>query len=300
MAKYTLRQLECFVAVAEEGSIHAEAERLYASASALSSAVSSLESVMDTQLLIRRKAHGVTLTPSGRFVLERARALLQEASDLALDAGHSPTDLQGAVTVACYSTLAPSLLSELVDVYTRRHPRVEVDFVHGPQPLLLDELASGRADFALAYDMQLGPDLKHLPLFNAHASVIFAPEHPLADRTAPTLAELAEHPMIMLDMAPSRENTMRMFTSQGLSPQIRFRTGDYEVTRSLVARNLGWAVLVQEPEHSTSFEGRPLVVRPLAEDDAGVPITIVWPGSSRPSRAAMAMVELAQELFGQW
>lgn len=300
MPAYTLRQLECFVTIAEEGSIQAAASRLYASASALSSALNTLETALDTQLAIRQKAHGVTLTPAGNFILRRARNLLQDAEELAPRQAGDGAALQGSVTVGCYSTLAPSLLSELIDVYTRRYPQVAVDFVHGPQPMLLDELRSGHADFALAYDMQLGPELEHQPLFNAHASVIFAPEHPLAQQPEPTLAELAAHPMIMLDMAPSRENTMRMFTSHGLSPNIRFRTSDYEVTRSMVARNLGWAPLVQEPNHSCSFEGRPLVVRPLAEDDTGVPVAVTWIRASRLSQPATAMVELSQELFGQW
>lgn len=297
MPSYTLRQLECFTAVADSGTINAAAKALFASESAVSSAVSALEEAMDAQLLVRRKAHGVTLTPSGRYVAEHARALLAQAGDLQLHAGASEHLTRGSVSIGCYGTLAPTLLSALVDGFVRRHPGVEVDFVHGDQPSMLEALEAGRADLAIAYDLSLGARLRRLPLYTAHANVVLAPDHPLAARKRLTLRDLADHPMVLLDLAPSRDNTMRMFAAAGLVPRVRFRTTDFEVTRSLVARGLGWSVLIQNPAGGVSYEGRPLLVRPLDEDAAGVPVSLVWPDSRPLSRAARAMAELARELF---
>ena len=69
--------------------------------------------------------------------------------------------------------------------------------------------------------------------------------------------------MILLDVNPSRENTEMMFSAAGLSPWIRFRTTDFEVTRSMVARGMGYAILVQRPFADLSYEGKPLAVRPI-------------------------------------
>lgn len=298
MPAYTLRQLECFTAVADHGTINGAARALFASESAVSSAVTALEDALGSQLLVRRKAHGVVLTPSGQYVLEHARELLSRAGDLTLHAPDAATQLRGRVTVGSYGTLAPTLLSALVDEFVQRHPLVEVDFVHGTQPQILEALDTRRADLAIAYDLSLGSELHRLPLHTAHANAVMSPEHPLADRERLTLSELAEHPMIMLDVAPSRDNTMRMFAAAGLVPLVRFRTTDFELTRSLVARNLGWTVLVQDPAARQSYEGRTLLARPLDEDAAGVPVSLAWPGKGRLSQAAQAMAELAHELFG--
>ena len=84
----------------------------------------------------------------------------------------------------------------------------------------------------------------------------------LAEKAKVALAELVNEPMILLDVNPSRENTEMMFSAAGLSPWIRFRTTDFEVTRSMVARGMGYAILVQRPVADVSYEGRPLAVRP--------------------------------------
>ena len=67
MARYTLRQLAHFVAVADTGAISAAALKLHLSQGAVSAAVTELERIFKVQLMVRRKAHGVTLTPAGNI-----------------------------------------------------------------------------------------------------------------------------------------------------------------------------------------------------------------------------------------
>ncbi|MEO8328444.1 MAG: LysR family transcriptional regulator, partial [Candidatus Nanopelagicales bacterium] len=76
-ARFTLRQLEYFVAVAEAGTITAAAEQIHLSQSAMSTALADLERVFGVQLLVRHHSRGVTLTPSGEDLLVTARELLR-------------------------------------------------------------------------------------------------------------------------------------------------------------------------------------------------------------------------------
>ncbi|NUL46186.1 LysR family transcriptional regulator [Cellulosimicrobium funkei] len=297
MARYSLRQLETFVAVAEKGSIAGAAEALHLSQSAVSGGLNSLEKVFDAQLTIRRKAHGVTLTATGRYVFNRAKSLLNEAADLELHARDTGARLRGSLTIGCYSTLAPTVLARLIDHYGRLHPLVELDFFDGPQTEVQRRLAEGQLDIAIAYDLSLPGGLRRQRLYDAEPMLVLAEGHPLADRTELSLADVAEEPMILLDVNPSRENTITMFDAAGLEPHIRFRTTDYEVTRSLVGRGMGYAILIQQPAGDQSYEGRPLVVRPIRPPVRTVPVSIVLPDVVRPSQAVNAMLEVARELY---
>ncbi|WP_313816699.1 LysR substrate-binding domain-containing protein [Citricoccus sp.] len=297
MARYTLRQLETFVAVAEKGSIAGAAEALHVSQSAVSGGLNSLEKVFDAQLTIRRKAHGVTLTATGRYVFDRAKSLLNEATDLELHARDTGVELRGSLTIGCYLTLAPTVLARLIDHYGTLHPLVELDFFDGPQTEVQQRLAAGQLDIAIAYDLSLPAGLRRQRLYNAEPMMVLAEDHPLASRTELALADVADEPMILLDVNPSRENTMMMFDSAGLQPNIRFRTTDYEVTRSLVGRGMGYAILVQQPVGDRSYEGRPLVVRPIRPAVRPVPVSIILPDLVRPSQAVTAMLELATDLY---
>src|SRR5437899_2812892 len=79
---YTLRQLECFLAVAESGTIAGAAATLHSSESAVADAVSGLERALRSTLFQRQRARGVTLTSDGLAVLPAARRLLRDAEDV--------------------------------------------------------------------------------------------------------------------------------------------------------------------------------------------------------------------------
>lgn len=296
MARYTLRQLECFVAVGEHGSIAAAAAALMVSPSAVTGALNELERIFATQLTIRRKAHGVTLTPSGDYVLAQARSLLHAATDLQSLAASSGEQLLGRLVVGCYSSLAPTLLTELLAEFSAQHPRVELEFHAGTQQEIHQMLLSGRLDLAIAYDLAVPAGLSKRRLADSVPGVVLPADHALAAREHVALSELVNEPMILLDVDPSRQNTEMMFSAAGLTPWVRFRTTDFETTRSMVARGMGYAILIQRPASDMSYEGRSLVVRPIHPRISPVPVSMVWPGSAGLSAAAEAMLVLAEQL----
>lgn len=298
MVGYTLRQLTCFVAVAEHGSITAAAERLRVSPSAVSGAVDELERALRTQLTVRRRAHGVSLTTSGHDVLRLARNLLGQAEDLELRARDSGEDLRGPLVVGSYHTLAPTVLAELLTAYTERHPCVDLDFISASQADLVDRLARGELDLAVVYDVALPPHIQVLRLYEATPHVVLPADHHLAqDQGRPlSLEHLASEPFILLDLPPSRENTMALFDLAGITPRVRFRTTDYELTRSLVGRGLGYSILVQHPSSSLTWGGRPLTMRPVEPHPHPVGVGLAWDTGMRHSRRAEAMVFLAREI----
>lgn len=298
LVHYTLRQLLCFVAVAEHGSITAAAAQLHVSPSAVSGAVDELERALGTQLTVRRRAHGVTLTTSGHDVLRRARNLLAEAEDLESRARDTGEDLRGLLMVGSYHTLAPTVLAELLAAYTERHPGVDLDFISGSQADLVDRLVRGELDLAVVYDVALPPHVQVHRLYEAIPQVVLPADHHLAqDEKHPLpLDLLASEPFILLDLPPSRENTMTLFDLAGITPRVRFRTTDYELTRSLVGRGLGYSILVQHPSSSLTWGGRPLTTRPVEPRPHPVGVGLAWDTGVRRSRPAEAMLDLAQEI----
>src|SRR5687767_4248998 len=130
--RYSLRQLEYFVAIADAGTLSGAAARLHVSQPGLSQSLTDLERALDVQLAVRRKAHGVTLTPTGVQVLRLARELLRHADDLASVASGGGA-LSGILSLGCYVTLAPTTLPSLLQGFTALHPGLTIDFVEGTQ-----------------------------------------------------------------------------------------------------------------------------------------------------------------------
>ena len=80
--RFTLRQLEYLVAVGQAGSITLAAERLNVSAPSISTAIAQLETEFGLPLFVRRHAHGMSATQSGREIIREAATALASASRL--------------------------------------------------------------------------------------------------------------------------------------------------------------------------------------------------------------------------
>ena len=64
-----------------------------------------------------------------------------------------------------------------------------------------------------------------------------------------------------------------------------------------MARNLGYAVLIQRPKHDTTYEGLPLVIREIANPIPPLGVTFAWPKTIHLHRRVMAFVTFGANFF---
>src|SRR5699024_7551064 len=237
---------------------------------------------------------GITLTPIGRMVLERARIVLSEVSELKhLVQGKG--ELNGPLSLGCFVTLGPTVLPGLLNEYESTYPQVAVSFTEGSQDVLHDGLLSGKIDLALMYDMGGLTGLEYVQIDEPRGYALFGADHPLAESDTVTLEQLAKEPLILFSQPPSADYAISAFSAHGLTPNIRHRTYSYELTRSIVARGRTYGILVQKPTNKASYEGLPIIERQVTPLLPAVPVVLAWSRKSRLSPRAMAMVELANE-----
>ncbi|MBP2327244.1 DNA-binding transcriptional LysR family regulator [Kibdelosporangium banguiense] len=284
--RISLRQLDYFVAAAETGTMTAAAGHLHVSQSAVSLAIAELERQMGVQLVLRHKAKGLTLTAAGRRLLPEARALLARSDEVRadmLEAGRAPA---GRLVIGCFTTIAPFLLPDLLEDFHAAYPEVTLDFVEDSQVVLQELLLEGRCEVAVLYDVDIQPGISHETLYATKPHVLLAPDHPLARRKSVRLADLADHDMIMLDVPPSYRYFSQVLATAGVTPRIRHRTVSFEMVRSLVARGVGYSLLIQHPVVDVSYEGRTVAIRPIRDRLDPMPVVLGWPTGARLTRRA--------------
>lgn len=279
-APFTLRQLEYFDAIANEGSLAAAAARCRVSASALGLAIDELERHLSLQLVVRRKGKGVVLTPAGTRVLQRARWLLSGAESLADEARQASQGISGRLDIGVYSTLAPFVLPGILEGFRQRHHGLEIDFVEGSAIALRDALLQGRVDVALMYQVDVPSQLAFDEVHAYRPHVLLPADHRFAGKTEISLGELVSEPLVMLDMPPARHNTEQIFRALDLRPWVAHHASSYELARCLVGRGLGYSVMFQRPRTNMTYDGHEIV--PLDIVDRIEP-TIV--GLARPAGA---------------
>ena len=143
----TLRQLRYFQALIEHGSFSRAAESVHVSQPALSLQIRELEAGLGGPL-VERESRGILLTPLGREAHEQTLRILDETLLLEnLSQRFEAGPLR--VSFGVVSTLAPYLLSRLLDNLDGATPRIEIDILEAPGQDLVSGLLAGRLDAAV-------------------------------------------------------------------------------------------------------------------------------------------------------
>lgn len=261
--RFSLRQLEYFVAVGEMGSIALASEKVNVSSPSISGAIAQLEAEFGLQLFIRRHAQGLTLTQAGRQMLAEARMLLARAEALNRLASDISGLVRGPLSVGCLLTFAQYVLPQTRRRFEKRYPEVRFSQTEMNQQEIFRGLREGGIDVALTYDLDIPPDLTFTPLVTLDPYVLLPIDHPLAARAAVTVADLVALPMILLDLPYSTDYFLSAFKAAGLQPLIAERTRDMGVMKSLIASGFGYGIANIRPLQDVSPDGRPLAFVPL-------------------------------------
>jgi DNA-binding transcriptional LysR family regulator len=270
--RFTLVQLQYFVEAAETGSITVAAERLHASQSTLSSAIQRLEHELGCPLFVRHQSRGVSLTPGGRELLARARDLLDRAAELAEVGRVLQDEPEGTLRAGFFVTLAPFYLPEVLTRLQRSHPRIDLDVLEADGTGLHAALRSGRCEVALTYGLDIGDDMRFRALAEVRPYALVSARHPLAGREAATLSELAQRPMVMLDLPETSRFMLGMLKRAGARPTRILRTTNFETMRGLVAAGDGFAILNQRPQVVSPRPGAAFAVTIVDAEPVGIGI----------------------------
>jgi DNA-binding transcriptional LysR family regulator len=301
MMRFTLKQIEYFVAAAETGSVTLASERVHISQPSISAAISGLEREFGIQLFIRHHAQGLSLTPQGRRFLREAKNLLLQGEELMAAATELTTKVGGLLNLGCLTTLYPLVIPELFQAFKARHPAVRLAATACDQAALFEQLRSGHCALGLTYDMNIPPDFDFQPFATVPPYAFVSTRHPLATRRCVTIEELAEHPFLLIDLPISREYFLSLFHRIGLTPTIAGRFEHMDVIRSLVARGEGFGMANAQPRNRAALDGGELVYLALEGDPHPLTLGVLMVKGMRCTQTMGAFLELCRDVLrDQW
>jgi len=181
-----LRQLEHWLALAETGSFSRAAEKLHITQSALSRSIQSLEDELGGPL-VDRIGKKNELTPLGRSVLERAKRIVHEASELKTGAAVLQQGGMGSLRVGLGSGPGAMLMTPWLVHMARHFPSVKVAVTRGATELQLLQLRERQLD-ALVVDVRRvvpASDIRIDTLVDMRAGFVCRQGHPLLQQGTP-------------------------------------------------------------------------------------------------------------------
>jgi DNA-binding transcriptional LysR family regulator len=234
--------------VARAGSFAGAAAALHHTPSAVSQQIAALERGAGI-MLVERSTRGVTLTDAGRALLAAADAIHAElqlaAQRLRALAAGGPQ----ALTVVTFPSAGEPLLAPALTAMTAEAGfRVEVTVIEAEPDEALSSVRDGRADFALVYHFHTaqpphgwpvaaGPGA-YIPLVTDPLRLLVPAGHPLAGRSAVSLAEVAGDRWIQ-GWGDVGDVTDMLAALSGFRPHVACRSSDYRFMSALVGAGVG-------------------------------------------------------------
>jgi len=241
----TLRRLQCFVAIAEEGHFNKAALRLGISQPPLTEHIRILEQTLDCSLF-ERTTRALRLTAQGQALLEHARHLLAEterahevvASVAPLCQTQRVTLKLGLLHAHTYTFLPPMLKA-----FVSQHPQYDIQLIEYSTGGQLDTILSGAADVGLVREPLLHSKINVQTLF-VEPYLLAVPSQWRTPATV-DISILEAKPIIGYPSHDDRRSTRGLFrdflTQHQVSPSAWREVTTMHSALALVAANMGIA-----------------------------------------------------------
>ncbi len=291
-----LRQLRYLVALADERHFTRAAAREHIAQPALSQQIRRLEAEVGLAL-VERTTRRVALTDAGELLVARARRILAELDDAQAELGALAGVKGGRLAIGALHTMGPVDLSLLLASFHRNHPAVDLTVREQSSEELAEMLRDDVIDLAFlsVTERIQSHELQLHRLVTEELVVVLPPQHPLAQREALSLSELADGAFISFRAGSRlRELLESAAAGAGFEPRIALESNESRRIRSLVSSGLGVAIL---PRSDAVGRGAPVAVGRLTEPALTRDVTLASRAKRRHSPAAQAFLALTLRVF---
>ncbi len=278
--RLTLRAIEIFVAVIEEGSFSTGARRLGASTSSVSQQVTNLEAALGARL-IDRAARPLALTPAGYVFQRRALAILDETARAQTELAELELTSLPELRLAIIEDFDAEVTPELVVRLSGALPGCNIIAHAGPSHVNLAALASREVDMVVAADIEAPPDwVEQHPILRDPYILVTAKD--LLAEGEDAVAQLMTAPMVRYAssqlMGRQIETHLRRLR---LAPARRFEFASNHSLMAAVARTKGWT-----HHHAARLSPRAPLPRGARRAAAAIQELLTHPVAARAARRA--------------
>lgn len=241
-----LRQLRCLITVADTLHFGRAARELDMLPASLGRQIRLLEERLGSKLLLRT-TRSVSLTDRGRSFVDAAREIVAQADRLEAQFRENRPEPTSILRIGVVDSAAAGMMPRLLPYFREAYPGVDVELLEQKTIRLLPRLLSGRLDIAIVRPPDVrDARLEFQTLFFETAVVALPEHHSLASKTAISVQDMAEEPMIVPDRASrphSHDLTIKLFQNEGLTARIVQIAEEKQTIVSLVGSGVGLAIV---------------------------------------------------------
>ena len=287
----TLIQLKYFQTICKYNNITRASAELHVSQPSLSNAVKELEREFGVSLFTRR-SRGLELTPEGRYFLDEADKLLEQAEQLTTNMKHMSTT-DRTLTLGLPAMSGSLVFTDLLRTLYARSPGTHIQVMENGSLANRSKIMDHTLDAAIiTRNGPLPPGIGHVVLRHVNICLYLSVMHPMAEKDTVTTDDLDQLPLAMLPEDTFLDHCIdQYYETLHLKPSIIVRTNQLATIQQLVATNTTAAFLLDHVLEESSD-----IVKRAVPGLLPAEIDLIWKSSRHLSPHLKNLITAARNI----
>jgi LysR family transcriptional regulator, cys regulon transcriptional activator len=249
-----LQQLKCVVAIAQNDlNVTAAALALKISQPAVSRQIGLLEEELGVRIFGRTGRNFSKVSDPGERVIAYARQILRDVHSMKAVADEFRDEGRGILSIGTTHTQARYLLPDVIQRFRHAYPEVQLHLHQGTPDQIAEMANQGLIDLAIATESRdFFKKCILLPCYQWRRQIVVPIGHPLAKLPIPTLADLAQFPILSYEFDRAGPlSLLETFRSAGLAGHVALTARDSDVIKTYVRLGMGVGIVASVSLHPT-------------------------------------------------
>jgi DNA-binding transcriptional LysR family regulator len=288
-----IETLKIFCDVVENQSFSLAASQNFITQSAVSQQVRGLEERYGKRLL-ERKRGSVRPTAAGEILHRASREILHSFNEMEAQLQGLSNVVTGSIRVGTVHSIGLYELSEPLKHYFADFPHVNVYLEYDRASHVYEQVLRGNVDLGIVAYPTARAQITVLDFRTDRLVVVCSPEHPLADKTRISVADLDGEKMVGFEKGiPTRLALDRLFNEKQVAVQYVAELDNIEMVKRLVEVGAGIAII---PDKACAHESQAGSLVKIELNDRGItrPIGIIYRTGKHFSPAVDRFIEYLQ------
>jgi len=296
--RHSIDELTAFVAVVELNSFSAAAQKLHITQPALSRRIANIEDEVGETLLVRSKKK-IEPTRIGARFYRVAKRLVIEFQSAAAELRTIKEDDTGQVSMSINMTWCSVVMPVIVDRFRSLYPNYTLNIHEGSSPFAVKKVYDGEVDLGVTHKPKRLYGVDFEPMLSEEFVVACHRDHPLAALERIPATELKKHVWMRL-LRDELFSSLDWIEFEGAAnfPETLVNANHYATILRLVEHDLGATILPRMAIRQ--FEGRNIVLRPLAEPMIRRTVGLLTKQKRELSPAGEKLSGIVRDVFAEY
>ena len=273
--RYNLRQVQCFISLAESLHFGKAASKVNMTQPAFSRQIMGMEEALQIKL-VNRDSHNVSLTDAGIIFLEGCEKAIKILEKYHYDASLKHKGLSGALRIGHTSMAINSNLPSILNTFNLKNPEISIEPFQGFTDEIIKKLRDDELDLGMVTGPLLAKDLYFKPVFENSLLVALWSGHPLVNKSNLKIQDLANERFIFGSEKHWRaflSHINMVFEKLKTKPQIAQGGFKSEGVLSAVAEKMGITICA---DCAQNYRPKNLVFKKVTDLTHTVPTIAIW------------------------